>query len=72
MAGNRITPETLAKLHLTEGDHPQWSGSFTEAARCDQVEDDLFAARSVSTLLMAIVTFGALLGTLGVFIAWLI
>ena len=72
MARNQITPQTLNQLHLTETEHPQWSGAFSEAVRCHQIEEDLFAARSVSGVLIAIVTFGALLGAFGVVVAWLI
>ena len=68
----KITSEELAKLHLTPQEHPCWSDTFAEAARCAQVDDDLFAARSVSALLMAIVTFGAVLGALGVGLATLL
>ena len=67
----KITSRELADLHLTPQEHPRWSGAFPEAMRCAQVEEDLFAARSVSAVLMAIVTFGALLGALGVCVATL-
>lgn len=64
-----ITPQHLEELHLTKAEHPLWSDAFAEQARCAQVEEDLFAARSVAAVLMAIVTFGALLGALGVMLA---
>jgi len=72
MATGKITSQRLAELHLTEKDHPLWSGAFAEPARCQQVEEDLFAARSVTGVLIAIVTFGALLGALGVLVATLL
>ena len=68
----RITTGQLAELHLTPDEHPCWSGAFPEAMRCTQVEEDLFAARSVSGVLIAIVTFGALLGALAVCLATLV
>ena len=71
MAKNQITPQALAELRLTENEHPCWSGAFTETTRCHQIEDDLFAARTVSALLMAIVTAGALLGGFAVLMAWI-
>lgn len=67
----RITSEELAKFHLTPQEHPCWSGTFSEPTRCAQVEEDLFAARSVAAVLMAIVTFGAVLGAMGVVLATL-
>ena len=70
MSKNHMTPQTLTKLHLTEVEHPRWSGAFTETTRCHQIDDDLFAARSVSGLLIAIVTGGALLGAFAVLMTW--
>ena len=72
MASGRITPQTLAQLHLNEEEHPRWTDAFEESTRCAQIEDDLFAARSVSGVLIAIVTGGALLGVLGVVLALLV
>ena len=69
MAAHKMTPARLAELHLTPQDHPLWTGAFTQTARCDQVDEDLFAAHSVSGVLIAIVTGGALLGALGVLFA---
>ena len=72
MASGKITPQTLNQLHLSADEHPRWSGAFAEATRCEQIEEDLFAARSVTGVLMAIVTFGAVLGALGVILTTLI
>ena len=69
MQAHKMTPARLAELHLTTQDHPLWSGTFSETARCDQVDEDLFAAHSVAGVLIAIVTGGALLGALGVLLA---
>ena len=71
MASAKITPGQLAQLHLTDEQHPCWSGAFSEAARCEQIEEDLFAARSVTGVLITIVCVGALLGALTVAVATL-
>lgn len=72
MAAGHITPLRLVELHLTDEEHPVWSKMFDEPLRCAQIEEDLFAARSVTGILIAIVTFGALLGTLAVGLATLL
>ena len=72
MAAGNITPQRLAELHLTEKEHPLWSESFDDTIRCTQIEEDLVAARSVTGVLIAIVTFGALLGALAVALATLL
>lgn len=51
--------------------HPVWSGAFDPVVRAQQLDEDLFASRSVSGVLIAIVTGGMLLGVLGVLLcAW--
>lgn len=70
MAKTQITAQSLDELRLTDNDHPCWSNAFTETNRCHQIEEDLFAARTVSALLMAIVTGGALLGGFAVLMTW--
>ncbi|MCA9271036.1 MAG: hypothetical protein KDA41_21290 [Planctomycetales bacterium] len=59
------TTKLFEKYHLADN-RPEWSKAFAKPERFEQVEEDLFAARSVCFVLMAIVTFGALLGGLGV------
>ena len=66
MATEKVTPEQLTQLHLTDNEYPRWSGAFTEDVRCEQVEDDLFAARSVTGVLIAIVSAGAIFGAITV------
>jgi hypothetical protein len=62
----------LQRIRLTQTEHPVWSQAFVEPVRCDQVEEDLFAARTVCGVLIAIVTGGALLGALAVVLATLL
>jgi hypothetical protein len=59
----------LQKFHLQDKNHASWNRSFDAQMRCAQIDEDLFAARSVSGVLIAIVTFGALLGVLGTLLA---
>lgn len=66
------TAQRLSHLHLSDSEHPSWSEAFTPATRCEQIDEDLFAARSVSSLLIAIVVFGVSLGTLAVVLATLL
>ena len=58
--------QTLRQLHVDEAAHPVWSRAFQDRVRLEQVSDDLFASRSVSFVLVTIVTIGLLLGALGV------
>lgn len=58
--------ESLHRLHVDEAAHPVWSQTFQDRVRLEQVSDDLFASRSVATVLVAIVTIGLLLGAFGV------
>jgi len=49
-------------LHgVDEQHHPVWSTKFNRQLRSEQIEDDLFAGRTVSRLLTIIVAAGALL-----------
>jgi hypothetical protein len=70
------TARSFAQLRdsyrMIDGEHPVWEGRFDESLRTTQMEDDLFAARSVCGVLIAIVTGGALLGALAVAIATLL
>ena len=66
MAKEKITPEQLAQLHMTEDAYPRWSETFADDARCEQIEDDLSAARGVTGLLIAIVSAGAIFGAITV------
>lgn len=56
----------VRKFQIQEADHPVWSRSFNDRTKLCQMEEDLFAGRSVSAVLVAIVSFGLVLGTLGV------
>jgi hypothetical protein len=69
MQANRDPQTYLDQFHFAGKDHAQWNRAFTAPVRCAQIEEDLFAARSVSGVLIAIVTFGALLGALAVGLA---
>lgn len=55
--------EQLTRLAAT---HPMWAKTFTEEERWSMVSDDLTAGRSVSALLIAVVSLGlvAILTTL--------
>lgn len=59
----------LKQFHFAQQEHREWDRAFDAGVRCAQIEEDLFAARSVSGVLIGIVTFGALLGALGTFLA---
>ena len=72
MAATRDPHAYLSQYHLTDGEHRQWSDAFSAQARCAQIDEDLFAARSVSVVLVAIVACGTLLGALGVAAAMLV
>lgn len=72
MAAVNETNMRLATLHLTEVEHPLWSGAFVASDRCAQIDEDLFAARSVTGVLIAIVSGGALFGALTVLAATLL
>ncbi len=49
-------------LHgVNEQLHPVWTKAFNRENRAQQIEDDLFAGRSVSRVLTLLVSAGALL-----------
>lgn len=58
--------QVLRNLHVDESAHPVWSHAFEARVRLGQVSDDSFGSRSVSSVLIAIVNIGLLLGALGV------
>jgi hypothetical protein len=66
MQAQRDPQSYLQKFHLNNQDHAHWNRTFDASVRCTQIDEDLFAARSVSAVLIAIVSFGALLGALAV------
>lgn len=59
----------LQKFKLQDKDHVEWNRAFDPQVRCLQIQEDLYAARSVSGVLIAIVAFGAILGALAVGLA---
>jgi hypothetical protein len=69
MSTKRDPQAYLQQFHFAAQDHAQWNRAFDAQVRCEQIDEDLLAARSVSGVLIAIVTFGALLGALGTFLA---
>ncbi len=61
--------ETLHELGVHDEEHPIWTRSFSDQVRLRQVKDDLLAGKSVSAVLVTIVTMGLLLGIIGVLLA---
>ena len=61
----------LQQFQFQDKDHVEWNRAFDSHVRCLQIQEDLFAARSVSGVLIAIVTFGTMLGALAVGLALL-
>ena len=57
-----VGPDT----RLDEDAYPVWKKAFDARTRREQVDADLFAGRAVAGLLTAVVTFGVLLGAMGV------
>ncbi len=57
-----VGPET----RLDEDAFPVWKSSFDAQARRDQIDEDMLAGVSVAGLLTVVVTFGVILGALGV------
>jgi hypothetical protein len=72
----------MAKVHtfaqmrkhfrMIDAEHPLWEKNFDETVRTAQMEEDLFAAKSVCGVLITIVTGGVLLGVLAVLLATLL
>jgi hypothetical protein len=62
----------LAQFNWTDAEHPAWNAKFSEQLRCAQIDEDLFAARTVSAVLITIVFLGTALGALAVGLAMLI
>ncbi len=61
--------ETLHELGVHDEEHPIWARSFSDEVRLRQVKDDLLAGKSVSGVLVTIVTMGLLLGSIGALLA---
>ena len=59
---SNVGPDT----RLDEDAYPVWKSSFDAQTRHDQVDEDLLAGISVAGLLTAVVTFGVILGAVGV------
>lgn len=54
---------------VNDYDHPAWMSAFSYQIRHQLVDQDLEAGRTVSAILMAIVTGGLILGLAGVMAA---
>jgi len=55
-------------VRFREDAYPLWRDSFSDEDRAQMVKDDLLAGESVSLVLMAVVTFGLVLGAVSVFL----
>ena len=69
MASITTSQQRLDNLGIHSEEHPVWEHAFNADARLRQVEDDLLAGKSVSGVLMAIVTAGVVLSLLCVMFA---
>lgn len=58
MSTSHLSP-LMAKIDQTA--HPVWADRFNEELRQSQLEDDLFAGKSVTGVLFAVVLGGTLL-----------
>ena len=54
------------ETRFNEDAYPAWKNSFSAKTRHDLIDEDLFAAKSVCGLLIAIIAGGVLLGFIGV------
>lgn len=52
--------------HVDPSTHPVWMRSFNSKLRQEQLKDDLFAGRSVTTLLSCVVALGLAIGAVAV------
>ena len=58
-----------AHHHFEIAGHPAWKAAFTEKTRDEQLDEDLFASKTVCGVLITIVSLGLLLGIVGVLLA---
>jgi hypothetical protein len=69
MASAHTFAQMRDRFRMRDSEHPIWESKFDESLRTAQMEEDLFAARSVCGVLITIVTGGALLGMFAVLLA---
>jgi hypothetical protein len=68
MAAHTPSHKSILELGVHEEDHPVWTAAFSDENRLRQLNEDLLAGRSVSAVLVMIVTAGLLLAVVSVFV----
>lgn len=68
MTAQTTCHKSILELGVHAEDHPVWTSAFSDENRLGQLNDDLMAGRSVSAVLVMIVTMGLLLAVVSVFI----
>ena len=61
-----VNPHKTNRVLFDENSFPLFKASFTDELRHQLIDDDLMAGRSVSGVLIAIVTMGLLIGIVAV------
>ena len=61
MATIRVPSGDWVETRFHEDDHPEWKRAFSAGVRRSLVDDDLSAGRTISLVLVAIVSFGLIL-----------
>lgn len=58
MASPNQTDDAISRLGVREEERPVWTSAFNDEARLSQLNDDLLAGKSVSGVLVFIVSVG--------------
>ena len=69
MASVPVSNDTRLDARVDDRDHPVWLRSFNYETRHGLIDQDLEAGRTVSAVLLAIVTGGLIWGLISVIIA---
>ncbi len=61
MVSTKLPSDDWVETRFREDDHPEWKRTFAADVRRNLVDEDLLAGRSISIVLMAIVSLGLIL-----------